>query len=221
MVLRRLRFCASGWVLLGLSAAGIFIWSTSAQRAFEFRIPPERILAPLGAFVLALTVVAMIAASIVLRRWRYLPGITAHALVAALVLSSGLSFRDGLFGETCGKAAGCFFLSDAGMITDTGYKIWHAPDQGSPLLWRVPKSRSINYSEDGSYSSDPHLLLTKDEEVLVLARGGYFVDAIDLASGRVLSDFIVWDEPDRKALMQRNSDAIAALAASHGGLAGR
>lgn len=221
MVLRRLRFYASGWALLGLSAAAIFIWSTSAQRAFEFRIPPERILAPLGALVLALTVVAMIAASIVLRRWRYSPGIAAHALVATILLSSGLSFRDGLFGETCGKAVGCFFLSDAGMITDTGYKIWHAPDRGSPLLWRVPKSRSINYSEDGSYTSDPHLLLSNDEQILVLARGGYLVDAIDLASGRVLSDFIGWGEPHRDALMRQNSDAIAAIAASLWGLADR
>ncbi|ORE88141.1 hypothetical protein ATO4_24686 [Aurantimonas sp. 22II-16-19i] len=212
---------AGGWLLVGLS---VFIGApelAGRQPEWVYRIGPDRLLAQAGFCLLAATVGAMVLASLRLRRFRYLPGIVLNGLVVAFVATA--VFSSGFFGEVCGQRKGCYFLSIAPAPTDTIYEIWRAPAWWSPVLVRLKAAESIhiNYSEDGSYTSDPHLLLSNDEQILVLARGGYLVDAIDLASGRVLSDFIGWGEPDRDALMRQNSDAIAAIAASHGGLADR
>ncbi len=66
----------------------------------------------------------------------------------------------------------------------------------------------MNYSEDGSYVSNPRLILSGNERILVLARGGYLVDAIDLTNGRILSESFP-SASDRDAAMLGNSTAIS------------
>lgn len=218
---RRVILYSGCWLLVGVA---LFIGGpelAGRQPEWVYRIGPDRLLAQAGFTLMAATVGAVVLASLRLRRFRYLPGIVLNGLVVAFAAT--FVFSSGFFGEVCGERKGCYFLSVAPIPTDTIYEIWRAPAWWSPVLVRLKAAESIhiNYSEDGSYTSDPHLRLTRDEAVLVLARGGYLVDAIDLASGRVLSDLIGWDEPDRDALMRQNSDAIAAIAARHGGLADR
>lgn len=102
------------------------------------------------------------------------------------------------------------------MINDVVFEIWQAPCTYSLFLTRLETRIGMNTSEDGSYLSNPHLLLSGNERILVVVGGGYLVDAIEISSGRIMSDFVSWNEPDRDAAMLRNSEAIRRLLDQNG-----
>jgi hypothetical protein len=80
-------------------------------------------------------------------------------------------------------------------------------------------SRELDYSEDGSLTADPRLLLSEDEDLLVLERGGYYVDAIHLPSETQLAEHVGWEDPERERRWQERHEQIVALLESHRAMA--
>ncbi len=73
----------------------------------------------------------------------------------------------------------------------------------------------LDYSEDGSLTENPHLILSKDEQLLVVARGGHLTDAILIDSKQPLTQYVPWTEDNRSEHWQRRSDTIRRLLATH------
>lgn len=150
------------------------------------------------------------------RRWQFLLAPALNAPLVVLTLQSGQLFASNFPDPVCGREAGCFALGVSPVISDIVFEIWRAPSAYSLFWSRMETGLEMNYSEDGSYLSDPRLILSGNERILVLARGGYLVDAFDVADGRTLSKFIHFMAPDRDAAMLRNSDAIRKLLDQNG-----
>lgn len=145
------------------------------------------------------------------RRWRFLIGPAFNAPLVVLTLQSGELFSTNGPDPVCGREAGCFVLGFRPMINDVVFEIWQAPCAYSLFLTRLETRIGMNTSEDGSYLSNPHLLLSGNERILVVAGDNYLVDAFEISTGQILSDFVSWDESDRDAAMLRNSEAIRRL----------
>jgi hypothetical protein len=61
--------------------------------------------------------------------------------------------------------------------TDVVYSLWRAEDIG----WRpVLGPGMMTYSEDGSFTADPRLVLTSDGKRLLIRRGGIWTDCFDV-----------------------------------------
>ena len=207
---QRLVLYALGWTLLLLSA-GLEVSNWGGGRQRLWRYDPSEILVLVAVLVLLVTSAAAIVATIRKPQMRYLAGIIAAVLVSIPFLATGLWPADRLAEPVCGKTSGCHFLTVAPVFTDTVYEVWHAPEPGVWAARRVD-TRGFSYSEDGSYIAGAHLKLSGNERILVLARGGYLVDAIDLGTGKVLaSDIGAWNDPEREARMRENSARIQSL----------
>jgi hypothetical protein len=68
--------------------------------------------------------------------------------------------------------------------TDHVWSIFVVNDKFS-LFWKLYKmNHRLSYSEDGSYTNNPHLKLSKNNKILAVNRGEVFTDAIDLEKGK-------------------------------------
>jgi hypothetical protein len=61
------------------------------------------------------------------------------------------------------------------------------------------------------------LILSNDEQLLVVARGGHLTDAVLIESKQPLAQFVPWTEEDREQQWQRRTDTIRRLLAAHAG----
>lgn len=62
--------------------------------------------------------------------------------------------------------------------TDSVYSLWQAEGRG----WRpaVGPAEELTYSEDGSFTADPRLVVTPDGGRLLIRRGGIWTDCLDI-----------------------------------------
>lgn len=111
-----------------------------------------------------------------------------------------------------------FILAYEPMLTDTAYRVFSAEGSRLNPIWRVELAGTIlDYSEDGSLTESPHLLLSKDEQLLVIGRGGHLTDAILTDSQQPLTQSVPWTDKDREQQWQRRTDIIRGLLAAHAG----
>ena len=209
IVRRRLHLYAAGWLLVlgSILFWGLLEWGS--DRLWRYSLSDMLYLA--GAVVILATALLAVGASFRYRRLSYLPGILVSGLFGLLVFAGDPLPRDAFANGICGQRSGCHFLTVAPVFTDTVYEVWHAPEPGVWAARRVD-TRGFSYSEDGSYIAGARLKLSGNEQILVLARGGYLVDAIDLGTGEVLSlDIVGWNDPEREARMRENSARIQSL----------
>ena len=67
--------------------------------------------------------------------------------------------------------------------TDSVYSLWRTEGRG----WRplVNPVEDLTYSEDGSFTADPRLVVTPDGERLLIRRGGIWTDCLDIGDALV------------------------------------
>lgn len=153
----------------------------------------------------------------------------AVAIPAILVLGAIVTFVPRLFFPTTisgwpidsaysASRGRHFVLAYEPMLTDTAYRVFSA--EGSLLnpIWHVELAGTIlDYSEDRSLTENPHLILSKDEQLLVIGRGGHLTDAILIDSRQPLTESVDWTAEDREQQWQRRTAAIQRLLAAHDG----
>ncbi|MBP7864443.1 MAG: hypothetical protein KA419_00725 [Acidobacteria bacterium] len=88
----------------------------------------------------------------------------------------------------------------------------------NPLWKKEYGSPPLDYSEDGSLTSNPRLFLSRDETILAIARGGRFTDAVNLDTGQALTGAVAWNEANREDLWRIRSEKVVKLLESHGGV---
>jgi len=97
--------------------------------------------------------------------------------------------------------------------TDTCYLVFSAKSTLVNPIWKVEfDGNLLDYSEDGSLTENPHLILSGDEKVLVIGRGGHLTDAILIDAHQPLTQFVPWADQGQ---WQRRTDLIAAILARH------
>ncbi len=112
-----------------------------------------------------------------------------------------------------------YFLTYEFSPTDTVYKISSATRTWLNPLWAEECGRPpLDYSEDGSLTSNPHLILSKDESLLVVARGGQYTDAINLDTGQAITEPVAWDDGQREQLWRMRTEKIIRALQHHGGI---
>jgi len=91
-----------------------------------------------------------------------------------------------------------YVLCDALVPTDTVFEVAQTPSLWRPLWSRAFDSSILDYSEDASLLSDPRLLLSGDQSILAISRGGEISDAVDLDQSKNLLDIVAWSQPGRE-----------------------
>jgi hypothetical protein len=91
-----------------------------------------------------------------------------------------------------------FVLCDALVPTDTVFEVAQTPSLWRPLWSKAFDSSILEYSEDGSLISDPRLILSGDQSILVISRGGHLTDVVDLDQSKNLVDIVNWSQPGRE-----------------------
>lgn len=203
-----------GWLLI---VGTVFVSCSQIGRAenWTFRYLPENFV---FAFAVLLVAVGFAGSLLSLgtERWpTAVFGIAIGGLFLALTFPPRSPFDDAALSSVCGRETGCFHLSRGPTITDTVYDLWHTaePDE---LIWRrLVGEGALNYSEDGSFTENPRLLLSGNERILVLERGGIYADAIDLHLRRIVSGGVLWGPPDYHERMRANSRRIEAILAEN------
>lgn len=99
-------------------------------------------------------------------------------------------------------------LSVGPTLTDVTYDLWQETQGG--LLWRrIPAD--LNYSEDGRFTGDERLVLSRDGRRLLVGRGGIWTDCLEGVDFRPcplgLAD-TNWSDPDFETRMRANSAVI-------------
>jgi hypothetical protein len=201
-----------GWALIGTALV-------AEVHSFAAHPPPDRMARFSVEFLLFHAGFAAIASAMGLslysvlkyRRWRFFLGPLLNLPLVVVTILTGQFLASNFRNPVCGREAGCFALEVAPTIGDIVYEIWSAPSAYSLVWERLEAGEQLNYSEDGSFLSNPHLVLSGNERILALARGGYLVDAIELPKGTTVSGYVSWADSDRDAAMLRNSEAIRRL----------
>jgi len=102
------------------------------------------------------------------------------------------------------------------VLTDTCYLVFSAKSTLGNPIWKVEfEGNLLDYSEDGSLTENPHLILSGDEKVLVIGRGGHLTDAILIDARQPLTQSIPWADQDRQKRWQRRTELITAVLARH------
>ncbi|WP_416356377.1 hypothetical protein ACLNGM_20500 [Aureimonas phyllosphaerae] len=201
-----------GWALIGAALVAAFnSFTAHPPPSWKGRISSEFLLFHAGFISIAVAMGLSLLMTLKHRRWRFMLGPALNAPLVILTVLSGQLFAANFPDPVCGREVGCFVLGVSPATIDIVFEIWRAPCAYSLFLTRFGIGIEMNYSEDGSYLSNPHLLLSGNERILVLARGGYLVDAFEISTGRIMSDFVSWAQPDRDAAMLGNSEAIRRL----------
>ena len=195
---------AIGWSLLAIALVpAVAAWAPLQG----WRYDPSDLLYRIAVVVLLGAAALSLVAALRRAQFRYLPGVAAAVVVSLPAMATGPWPADRFDNLVCGTRSGCFFLTVRSVPTDTVFDIWKAPLSTS---WRAERLEAdgLSYSEDGSHLAEPRLRLSGNEKILVLARGGYLVDAIEIGSGRLLSDLVTWNDPARDTRMRENSRRI-------------
>lgn len=147
--------------------------------------------------------------------------LTVTGMVPALVmlwLFGGASVQP-VTRSVCSDDGSCYHLTVAPVPTDTIYEIWTSGDAWLDRLRRSDAlSRRVSYSEDGSYTENPMLVMSGDARFLAVNRGGQFLDLIDLTPAKADTGFgreCCWQ--NSKDEVEANSKRIAALLELHSG----
>ncbi len=111
-----------------------------------------------------------------------------------------------------------YILAFEPALTDAIYRVFTADGSRLNPVWNVKFAGTIlDYSEDGSLTSNPRIILSKDEQLLVIERGGHFTDAILIDSSQPLTEFVPWSDEDREIQWQKRTELIRHLLAEHSG----
>jgi len=143
------------------------------------------------------------------------------ALISTLSLPSTISGWpiDTVYSASRGKL---YILAYEPVPTDTIYRVFSAAGTRLNPVWKVELAGTdVDYSEDGSLTENPHLVLSRDEQLLVIARGGQLTDAFLIDSRQPLTEFVPWADEDREAQWRRRTERIRFLLAQHAGPAAR
>ena len=120
---------------------------------------------------------------------------------------------DAVYSETRQKH---FVLAHEPAFTDVCYRIFSTNRSLLNPIWTVEFAhKTLDYSEDGSLIKNPYLVLSKDEEMLVVSRGGHFTDAILIDSKQPLISFIPWCEENREKQWEQRTNQIKSLLQQH------
>ena len=110
----------------------------------------------------------------------------------------------------------CFILAYEPTFQDTLYQIFSAEGSRWNPIWHMEtESMTIDYSEDGSLTSDPHVLLSGDESLLVVGRGGHLTDCIEIDTGKNLVEAVGYSDLDREQQWKDRTAVIKKLLAEH------
>jgi len=120
---------------------------------------------------------------------------------------------DSVYSSTRGKY---YILAYEPIPTDTCYRIFSTDATRLNPIWKAEFARgSLDYSEDGSLIENPGLILSGDEQLLVVKRGGHLTDAILVESGQALTEFVPWSDENREQQWRQRTDRIDFLLKEH------
>ena len=126
---------------------------------------------------------------------------------------------DSVYSSTRGKY---YILAYEPIPTDTCYRIFSTDATRLNPVWEAEFPRVIlDYSEDGSLIENPGLILSGDEQLLVIKRGGHLTDAIVIDSSQALTEFVPWSDENREQQWRRRTDRIDFLLKEHSAPAAR
>jgi hypothetical protein len=109
-----------------------------------------------------------------------------------------------------------YILAYEPVPTDTCYRVFSTRHTLMNPLWKVEFGGDIlDYSEDGSLTKDPHVILSEDEEMLIISRGGHFTDAILIDSGQPLTHLVPWSDENRENKWAQRTEIIKQLLKKH------
>lgn len=120
---------------------------------------------------------------------------------------------DSVYSEGRGKY---YILAYEPGPTDTAYRVYSAWGTRLNPIWQLELAgRELDYSEDGSLTENPNLILSKDEQVLVISRGGQLTDAVLLESKQPLTNYVAFCDEDREQQWLQRTDAIRNILSVH------
>lgn len=177
-------------------------------------------------FFLAASWAASIIALAVRREYRHSIGrllaVPVVVLLAGVVAVMSMLFLpsmisgwpiDSVYSSTRRK---CYILAYEPIPTDTCYRIFSADATRLNPVWKVEFAGTIlDYSEDHSLTANPHLVLSGDEQLLVIGRGGHLTDALLVDSRQALTQGVPWTDKDREEQWQHRTDRIRSLLEAH------
>jgi hypothetical protein len=194
-----------------LFAFCVQLWTEWHTEDVAWRYDPGHLMFKLATVLIFLISARRIWAKLFNSDAKLAAGTVASGLASAIMIAFGGFSWSTFPTPLCGVSAGCFFLTRGPYPTDVVYEIWHGDSYWAPTLQRYFVDGELNYSEDGKYTENPGLRLSKNEAVLVLSRGGMNVDAVCLENVTLLSPFVSWTDPDVAEKMRRNSERIERL----------
>ena len=109
-----------------------------------------------------------------------------------------------------------YILAFEPVPTDVCYRVFSAKRSLFNPVWKVEfTGNALDYSEDGSLTKNPHLILSKDEELLVIGRGGELTDALLLDTRQPLVPCISWTDENRESEWAQRTELIQQLLQRH------
>jgi hypothetical protein len=96
-------------------------------------------------------------------------------------------------------------------LTDVTYQLWQE-ERGGWWWRRLPAD--LSYSEDGRFSDEARLGLSRDGRRLLVGRGGIWTDCLEVGTFRPCPLSLAntaWSDPDFEARMRANSAVIGAV----------
>jgi len=110
-----------------------------------------------------------------------------------------------------------YVLCDAGLFTDTGYVVARTSGLLAPIWGKAFDTMIRDRSEDRSLASDPGLLLSGDQSILVVSRGRELTDAVDLDRGQDLTGTVAWTSTNRGELWADRTRRVHEILKKHAG----
>ncbi|MCB5176384.1 hypothetical protein [Microvirga lenta] len=177
----------------------VLLTGTSGERAFAPRILDELAVYGLLALSAGLCFGAITASGGRRLSWilGVVPGVPIITLIlAVLALSAGTPSEINRIRLDDGRL---LMLAIEPVPTDAVYNVWQSEDSFG-LVWSRLRDVSLTYSEDGSWTEDPALVLTPNGKRLLVRRGGIWTDCLETTPGLehcpgVLSS-LAWTKPD-------------------------
>ncbi len=178
--LRRLLLLGS--VLLILIYLYLLNGAAPSQDRVQVVLPGWTAYIALGS--LFLFVLSQLAAVVIRRGWRrVMPLIVLVPAVPAFLLALGLldvTMRRVELDRTTLPDGRVVMLTLEAVPTDAVFNLWEQPEG---WRWRslFESGEALTYSEDGSFTADPRLVVSRDGRYLLVRRGGIWTDcwAID------------------------------------------
>jgi len=101
-------------------------------------------------------------------------------------------------------------------LTDVCYRVFSTKTTLLHPCWTVEFAGNVlDYSEDGSLVKNPHLILSADEELLAIERGGHLTDAILIDSAVPLVEYVSCFDGNREKQWERRTSQIRSLLKQH------